>query len=322
METSTDNFCHLSLDEIGLKYIGENNSANSKKYIGGDKTSVGQNFTEHYDKILCHLRLSDIKFMEIGIFNGKSIAMWADYFKNGTIYGIDINLSIFKRYLETLRIAGAFTDRKITFIEKGNPNNKSYYPNGDIKVIEYDTSSPEFTKIVHEELGEFNVIVDDGNHTANYQYHNFELLFDYLKPGGIYIIEDIDEPNKLFDFYKFGYIINGLAHIKNASINNIKNEYIKKHKQDYIKMNEKLIELNSHLENKLIKETNEDNLNKLNEKQISLKQKISFNESNAHMFTTESLNKQFNDIIERKKHLINLIDRIEIKSNNLIIYRK
>ena len=43
---------------------------------------------------------------------------------------------------------------------------------------------------VTEEIGEIDVIIDDGSHINEHVIETFNLLFPKLKDGGIYVIED------------------------------------------------------------------------------------------------------------------------------------
>ena len=40
--------------------------------------------------------------------------------------------------------------------------------------------------------GHFDVVVDDGGHSMEQQLTSFRVLFPLLRPGGIYVIEDLD----------------------------------------------------------------------------------------------------------------------------------
>lgn len=315
----------LTLDEIGLKYIGPSVDKNNikRKYIGGDKTSIGQNFTKFYDEILNKFRNENIKFMEIGIFNGKSIAMWADYFENGTIYGVDINLKTFYGYRKNLIKDGAFKNRNIEYIVSSKMETNVNYPKSNdknIKIIECDTFSPEFTNIVHNYLREFDIILDDGNHLAKYQYHNFDLLFDYLKQNGIYIIEDIDEPNELFSFGYFGYIINSLSNLKNTKISKIKSEYVNNHIKQYTTEYAKIKNSFDRITESILTKTDTNIINKMNEAKVNYENRMKLLEPILN--NKKILENEFDEIIKRKNHLIGSIDHIEIRANNVIIYKK
>jgi hypothetical protein len=59
-----------------------------------------------------------------------------------------------------------------------------------------DGTNPEALQAV---LGDatFDYIVDDGSHQPDHQVRSFELLWDRVKPGGKYFIEDIDNDDAL-----------------------------------------------------------------------------------------------------------------------------
>ena len=66
------------LDELGILH-------------GTDKGSLGHGYLGHYERILGPLRDEPITILEIGVSDGASLRMWADYFTRATIVGVDIN---------------------------------------------------------------------------------------------------------------------------------------------------------------------------------------------------------------------------------------
>jgi hypothetical protein len=189
----------VSLDDIGLKYTY--NYGKGKNYTGGDKTSLGKNYTEEYDIILKDKRYKAINLLELGVYHGKSIAMWSDYFVRGTIYGVDICLKPYNDNAGTLRKYGAFK-------------------NGNVLTYECDIRSDKFKELVGS-LPKFDIIVDDALHEGGQQYSNFILLFCKLASGGLYIIEDIVDPLKMVD------CLRDLI----ACVSNCESSSIKKNKQ-------------------------------------------------------------------------------------------
>jgi len=212
-----------TLDEIGMAYHTPN--AKSGKYEGGDKLSDGQNFTSFYHKIMSLMRDDKIKLLEIGIFNGKSIAMWADYFSNGTIYGIDQDLIKFEYNISTLFEQGAFKSKKLTHIyaDRYDLHVTDFLPNNDVKIIKCNTLSENFEMMI-KYLGDFNIIIDDGNHNAQSQCRNFELLFEKITPGGMYIIEDIIQPTEFYspEYFTLYFDKPGLIKSRQEKIDEIK----------------------------------------------------------------------------------------------------
>lgn len=105
--------------------------------------------------------------LEIGIgghndnfSGGHSLVALKHFFKNANIFGIDI---ISKKFLDRSRIK--------TLICSQNDLNKQ--------------------KKIGKNLGPFDLVIDDGSHFTHHQKKSFLAFFNYLKPGGIYIIEDI-----------------------------------------------------------------------------------------------------------------------------------
>jgi hypothetical protein len=173
-----------TLDEIGIKYAYD--FGKGKNYTGGDKTSLGKNFTKIYESLFLKMKNDPLNLLELGIFHGKSLAMWSDYFVNGTIHGIDINLKYYYENLSKLTNLGAFA-------------------NNNIKVFKQDITSESFKELLAN-LPNFDIIIDDANHNPNVQFNNFNLLFDKLNKNGYYIIEDIVDPVKHMDFFKNLYM--------------------------------------------------------------------------------------------------------------------
>ena len=78
----------------------------------GDKTSTGQGSTLIYDGILRSRREQQgLQLMEVGIFNGASLAMWCDSFSDSSVHGVDINIRLWKKHESAadFRRASAFS---------------------------------------------------------------------------------------------------------------------------------------------------------------------------------------------------------------------
>ena len=119
-------------------------------------------FFDIYDSHLSYRQDDEMKILEIGVFNGGSLYMWKNYFQNSSIIGLDID---------------PFTKRW----EESDKN---------IKIYIGDQCDTNFLKKVCEEEGPFDLIIDDGGHENNQIITSFEFLFEHLKIGGTYVIED------------------------------------------------------------------------------------------------------------------------------------
>ena len=106
-----------------------------------------------------------IHMLEVGVSEGGSIEMWRDYFgpDRCTIYGIDITPSC--KRMETM------------------------YPN--VKIFIGDQSNKDFLKSVINQIPPLDIILDDGGHTMTQQIVTFETMYSHIKPGGVYMCEDL-----------------------------------------------------------------------------------------------------------------------------------
>jgi SAM-dependent methyltransferase len=131
--------------------------------VGTDKSSAGHGYTAVYGPLLEHLReLGNVRLLEIGVWEGASLAMWAEWLPMADIVGVDIDLS---------RCRVAESDR--------------------VKLRQGDTLDPEFLASLVAEFGTFDVVIDDGAHLVGHHRAAFDALWPAVKPGGLYIIEDL-----------------------------------------------------------------------------------------------------------------------------------
>ena len=116
-------------------------------------------YTEFYGPLLEHMQSSPVNVLEIGVRRGGSLLMWSDFFPNGTVYGVDIDIGHV-----------AQLPAKINLIQ-GNG---------------YDAGFAEkmFSGI------EFDIILDDGTHHKEDQLTFFNTYRHYLKKGGYLLCED------------------------------------------------------------------------------------------------------------------------------------
>jgi len=118
------------------------------------------NYIPIYKKYFEPIKKEVKKVLEIGIYQGASHKMWHDYFEEAIIYGLD---------LHEFNLA---TDRFISFIA--------------------DQGNKEHLKLFINKCGsDFDIIIDDGSHRWMDQQVSLGFLFRFVKPGGIYIIEDL-----------------------------------------------------------------------------------------------------------------------------------
>lgn len=141
----------MNLFELGKKY-------NSVKCYDRFKYSW-QFCSDIYPIYFENLRLTTKTLLEIGVGKGGSLRMWEEYFPYATIYGVDV-LPVYK------------SRRRIKFRHGSQRDSK-------------------FLKSISEEVGCWDIIIDDGSHIFEDQKISYETLWPYLKSGGFYAIEDV-----------------------------------------------------------------------------------------------------------------------------------
>lgn len=85
--------------------------------------------------------------------------MWKKYFQIGNIFSIDIY-------------------------------DKSALQEDRIKIFQGSQVDKDFLDKVCSEIGDIDLIIDDGSHINEHVIESFKILFPKLKDGGIYVIED------------------------------------------------------------------------------------------------------------------------------------
>ncbi|WP_030373458.1 class I SAM-dependent methyltransferase [Streptomyces rimosus] len=135
--------------------------------FGSDKWGVWHWYTQHYDRHFASLRHEPVRVLEIGIggyydpaAGGGSLRMWKNYFSRGIVHGLDI---YDKSGLDELRLH--------TFV--GSQNDAG------------------FLRDLAEQHGPFDIVIDDGSHVNEHILASFDTLLPHVRPGGWYVIEDI-----------------------------------------------------------------------------------------------------------------------------------
>ena len=142
---------------------------------------VNFGYDKLYDKIFDNLRDKPLDFLEIGILEGLKIYIFSKYLKNANFYRIDIDINPFYNYGHSEEFLSRVKDISIV-----DTNKKEDIDNYKKKInIKYD------------------VIIDDGDHDPRAICNTFDKFYEMLKPGGIYIIEDIRKPSRLNFVSKF-----------------------------------------------------------------------------------------------------------------------
>lgn len=142
---------------------------------GSDKGSTKHRFTELYHMLFSPLRDRELTFMEMGLLIGgpeqgvdadrqtedlPSVRMWLEYFSKAKIIGLDIS-------------------------------DFSWFEHQRFQFLRCDLDARENIAQATKGVDGFDVILDDASHASHHQQNAFLELFPRLRPGGLYIIEDL-----------------------------------------------------------------------------------------------------------------------------------
>ena len=173
----------------GYEYLPTSNFSSGK--VGSAKnplqtfaeTHKGNGFLkwEHYFDIyhrhFASFRNRDISILEIGVLKGGSLDLWRHYFgPEASLYGIDVDPAC-KRYE---------TDGKKIFIG--------------------DQANRQFWHSFKQNVPALDIVIDDGGHLMEQQIVSLEELLPILRPGGIYLCEDINGNANRFSSYIYGLV--------------------------------------------------------------------------------------------------------------------
>ncbi|WFE62999.1 class I SAM-dependent methyltransferase [Micromonospora sp. WMMD714] len=148
--------CTVPRDDLGKLSVA----------YGSDKWASFHWYTGHYEEEFARYRDRPVRLLEIGIggfdgeLGGASLKMWKKYFHRGLIHGLDLF-------------------------------DKSSLDQGRLTALTADQSDPAALVALAEEHGPFDIVIDDGSHENEHVRISFDALFPYVRPGGLYVIEDM-----------------------------------------------------------------------------------------------------------------------------------
>lgn len=144
----------------------------------GNDFPNGNDYANFYEKWFAPIRNEVRNICEIGIHQGASLRTNIEYFPNANVIGLDIS-------------------------------SKTEHETDRIKTKVLDQNRPDQLNAFYEECRsqnlQFDIIIDDGSHHVTHQQMTFGLLFPLVKPGGIYIIEDLGSSYLCLGGTVYGY---------------------------------------------------------------------------------------------------------------------
>jgi SAM-dependent methyltransferase len=177
-------FCRSLAQAEKLKFLPHESlqrepSNDLQRYFDAVQSGPGifkwRHYFEIYDRHFEKFINKEVHILEIGIYGGGSLGMWKAYFgPRCRVYGVDI--------LEACRA----------------------YEGDGVEVFIGDQADRTFWKRFKEKVPNLDIIVDDGGHQVSQQVPTLEEMLPHLRPGGVYLCEDIHGAFNAFNFYVSG----------------------------------------------------------------------------------------------------------------------
>ncbi len=142
---------------------------------GSDKGSTKHRYTELYHMLFHPFRDQPINFLEMGLLIGgpehgesadretkdlPSIRMWLEFFTKAHITGLDVS-------------------------------DFSWFSQERFSFVRCDMDDRANIAEAREKMDMLDIVIDDASHASHHQQNAFLELFPRVKPGGMYIIEDL-----------------------------------------------------------------------------------------------------------------------------------
>jgi hypothetical protein len=135
------------------------------------KGEPAHHYTRAYHELFRSRALEPIRILEIGLCRGRaegwvqdqvpSLQMWLEYFPNAEVIGADIE-------------------------------DFSWFSHPRVRIHRVDQGDRGMLEELGRKERPLDIIIDDGSHASVHQHLTLGVLFPCLKPGGLFVIEDLD----------------------------------------------------------------------------------------------------------------------------------
>lgn len=127
----------------------------------------------------------EMSLLEIGVYSGGSLEMWRQYFGGRCrVHGVDLQ--------EACKV----------------------YENECTRIFVGDQADPGFWRAFVRDVPHVDVLIDDGGHRVEQQIATLEAMLPRIRPGGVYLCEDIHGIQHGFAAYLHGFAkhLNAIQH--------------------------------------------------------------------------------------------------------------
>jgi hypothetical protein len=146
-----------------------------ESHTSGDGITKWSHYFDIYHRHFVKFVGTPVKILEIGVYSGGSLQMWREYFgADCTVYGVDIEPAC------------------------------AAYARAGVEIFIGDQADPDFWARFRSQVPELDIVVDDGGHETEQQVVSLEGLLAHLRPGGVYLCEDVAGLANPFHAYAAG----------------------------------------------------------------------------------------------------------------------
>ena len=121
-------------------------------------------YIEEYERVLAPYREAPIQLLEIGVQNGGSLELWAQFLPSAE------------------KLVGCDVDPRCAQLRYDDPR---------IAIIVGNANTDATEKSIAEHVPGPNVVIDDGSHQSSDIVRSFARYFPRLMDGGLFVIEDL-----------------------------------------------------------------------------------------------------------------------------------
>lgn len=129
---------------------------------GRPRIDKWMHYFDIYHRHFAAFRGKSPTIVEFGVNHGGSLMMWRDYFGGGRVCGVDIN-----------------------------PRCKELEEKTGAEIFIGDQEDRGFLRELAAEIGEAQVVIDDGGHRMRQQIVTFEEMYPIVSAPGVYLVEDL-----------------------------------------------------------------------------------------------------------------------------------
>jgi hypothetical protein len=121
-------------------------------------------YLDAYERTFAPWRDRELTLVEVGVQNGGSLEIWSRYFPRARM------------------LVGCDIDPRCSALRYEDPR---------VAVVVGSANAPEVQDAILDRVGDIDIFIDDGSHHSADIVASFWNYFPFVRPGGLYVIEDL-----------------------------------------------------------------------------------------------------------------------------------